>query len=188
MKNLLIINLFLFTSSSKKLIFVFILLLILPFSGCKSVVKETVVDEPVRPLIQVFVVKNPSKFSVPSAHKQLIKVGYNDPNQGHRQELVVAENVPLSITEHYLQVQKNLNDVIGGYPNYIQFIYDEDGTAATNAKVLKRLSEIQYKGKKRLSLKDFNPSCLAGSDPGGSRTSKTTPYSCLLYTSDAADE
>ena len=48
MKNLLIINLFLFTSSSKKLIFVFILLLILPFSGCKSVVKETVVDEPVR--------------------------------------------------------------------------------------------------------------------------------------------
>ena len=42
MKNLLIINLFLFTSSSKKLIFVFILLLILLFSGCKSVVKETV--------------------------------------------------------------------------------------------------------------------------------------------------
>ena len=39
MKNLLKINLFLFTSSSKKLIFVFILLLILPFSGCKSVVK-----------------------------------------------------------------------------------------------------------------------------------------------------
>ena len=48
MKNLLKINLFLFTSSSKKLIFVFILLLILPFSGCKSVVKETDVEEPVR--------------------------------------------------------------------------------------------------------------------------------------------
>ena len=48
MKNLLIINLFLFTSSSKKLIFVFILLLILLFSGCKSVVKETVVEEPVK--------------------------------------------------------------------------------------------------------------------------------------------
>ena len=39
MKNLLKINLFLFTSSSKKLIFVFILLLLLPFTGCKSVVK-----------------------------------------------------------------------------------------------------------------------------------------------------
>ena len=48
MKNLLKINLFLFTSSSKKLIFVFILLLILPFSGCKSVVKETDVEKPVR--------------------------------------------------------------------------------------------------------------------------------------------
>ncbi len=47
MKNLLKINLFLFTSSSKKLIFVFILLLILPFSGCKSVVKETDVEKPV---------------------------------------------------------------------------------------------------------------------------------------------
>ena len=43
MKNLLKINLFLFTYSSKKLIFVFILLLILPFSGCKSNVKETIV-------------------------------------------------------------------------------------------------------------------------------------------------
>ena len=48
MKHLLIINLFLFTSSSKKLIFVFILLLLLPFTGCKSVVKESVVEEPVR--------------------------------------------------------------------------------------------------------------------------------------------
>ena len=47
MKNLLRINLFLFTYSSKKLIFVFILLLILPLTGCKSVVKETVVEEPV---------------------------------------------------------------------------------------------------------------------------------------------
>ena len=44
MKNLLKINLFLFTSSSKKLIFVFILLLILPLTGCKSVVKETIVS------------------------------------------------------------------------------------------------------------------------------------------------
>ena len=48
MKNLLIINLFLFTSSSKILRFVFILLLILPFSGCKSVVKEIDIEEPVR--------------------------------------------------------------------------------------------------------------------------------------------
>ena len=48
MKHLLKINLFLFTSSRKKLIFVFILLIILPFSGCKSVVKETDVEEPVR--------------------------------------------------------------------------------------------------------------------------------------------
>ena len=48
MKNQLIINLFLFTYSREKLIFVFILLLLLPFTGCKSVVKETVVEEPVR--------------------------------------------------------------------------------------------------------------------------------------------
>ena len=33
---------------NKKLIFVFILLLILPFTGCKSVVKETDVEKPVR--------------------------------------------------------------------------------------------------------------------------------------------
>ena len=42
MKNLLKINLFLFTYSSKKLKFVFILLFLLPLTGCKSVVKETV--------------------------------------------------------------------------------------------------------------------------------------------------
>ena len=35
-----------FTYSSKKLIFVFILLLILPLTGCKSVVKETDVEKP----------------------------------------------------------------------------------------------------------------------------------------------
>ena len=46
MKNSLKINLF--TSSSKKMIFVFILLLILPLTGCKSVVKETDVEKPVR--------------------------------------------------------------------------------------------------------------------------------------------
>jgi len=48
MKNLLKINLFLFAYSSKKLIFVFILLLILPLTGCKSVVKETDVEKLVR--------------------------------------------------------------------------------------------------------------------------------------------
>ena len=43
MKNLLVINPIPLICSIKKLIFVFILLLILPFSGCKSVVKETIV-------------------------------------------------------------------------------------------------------------------------------------------------
>ena len=48
MKNLLEINPIPLTCSIKKLIFVFILLLILPLTGCKSVVKETDVGEPVR--------------------------------------------------------------------------------------------------------------------------------------------
>ena len=47
MKILLKINLFLFTSSSKKLIFVFILVLLLPFTGCKSVVEGPVREESV---------------------------------------------------------------------------------------------------------------------------------------------
>ena len=42
------IILLLFASTNKKLIFLFILLLLLPFAGCKSVVKETVIEEPVR--------------------------------------------------------------------------------------------------------------------------------------------
>jgi hypothetical protein len=37
-----------FTSSSIKLIFVFILLLILSITGCKSVLKETILEEPVK--------------------------------------------------------------------------------------------------------------------------------------------
>ena len=48
MKNLLKINQFLSTYSSKNLIFVFILLLILPLTGCKSVLKETILEEPVK--------------------------------------------------------------------------------------------------------------------------------------------
>ena len=43
MKNLLVINLITIICSINKLIFVFILLLILPLNGCKSVVKETIV-------------------------------------------------------------------------------------------------------------------------------------------------
>ena len=43
MKNLLVINPIPLICSIKKLIFVFILLLILPLTGCKSVVKETIV-------------------------------------------------------------------------------------------------------------------------------------------------
>ena len=43
MKNLLVINLITIICSINKLIFVFILLLILPLTGCKSVVKETIV-------------------------------------------------------------------------------------------------------------------------------------------------
>ena len=48
MKNLLVINPIPLICSIKKLIFVFILLLILPLTGCKSVVKETDVEKPVR--------------------------------------------------------------------------------------------------------------------------------------------
>jgi hypothetical protein len=48
MKNLLEIKPIPLTCSIKKLIFVFILLLILPLTGCKSVVKETDVKKPVR--------------------------------------------------------------------------------------------------------------------------------------------
>ena len=44
MKNLLVINPIPLICSIKKLIFVFILLLILPLTGCKSVVKETIVS------------------------------------------------------------------------------------------------------------------------------------------------
>ena len=69
MKILLKINLFLFTSSSKKLIFVFILLLLLPLTGCKSVVKETVVEEPVR--IEIVEPKPERGFC------------YSDPNNSH---------------------------------------------------------------------------------------------------------
>ena len=43
MKNLLVINPIPLICSIKKLIFVYILLLILPLTGCKSVVKETIV-------------------------------------------------------------------------------------------------------------------------------------------------
>ena len=43
MKNLLVINPIPLICSIKKLIFVFILLLLLPLTGCKSVVKETIV-------------------------------------------------------------------------------------------------------------------------------------------------
>ena len=136
------------------------------------------------PLIKVFTVKNPSKFSVPSAYKRLLEIGFNDPKQGHRQELVVADNVPEHAKTLYRNIQKNLNKVIGGYPNYVQLIFDDDEPNTNNTLILERLRELKYDSVDwTWSKKDgqsLKKNCLAAADPGGSRSPFTTPHGICL--------
>ena len=74
MKNPLKINLFLFTSSSKNLIFVFILLLLLPFTGWKSVVEGPVREEPVREESVIVITATAPETSPPKSDEDYRKI------------------------------------------------------------------------------------------------------------------
>ena len=123
------------------------------------------------------------------AKDTLVSLGYNVPStNGHNSECIVGLDVPADMRDFCTEVYGLLHTTLGGYPNYIHVIWDEDGTEADAQPVLEKLNAVKAGGSRTLTLSDLNPSCLSGHDAGQSRTGTTHPYSVcyetLAFTSD----
>ena len=128
----------------------------------------------------------PVTSEIPSltAKQRLISIGFNVPRavpfSEAEQEYVAGLDIPLEYQERYIEVQNNLNTVLGAYPNYIYIVYDPNGTEQDSQPIFDRLSDVKFSGYEdgyTMSELIERTTCLGGSDPGGSRSPTTNPYS-----------
>ena len=126
-----------------------------------------------------------------TAKEKLISIGYNVPIVGSvdeaRQEYVASLDIPEKYRQRFIEVQENLNSVLGGYPNDIYFAYNRDGTVEDAKPVFERMAQlypIDNNGKpfKNWTIDELieRQSCLGGANPCRSRSSTTNPYSVCL--------
>ena len=131
-------------------------------------------------------VPTPGPTAIPeqSAKQKLVSMGYNVPVVGTieeaRQEYVASSDIPDKYRQRFIEIQENLNSVLGGYPNYIYFAYNKNGTEEDAKPVLDRMTELRPNDKWTIQKLIERQSCLGGANPGGTRTSTTNPYSVCL--------
>jgi hypothetical protein len=123
------------------------------------------------------------------AKETLVSLGYNVPSTtDHSSRCIVGLDVPTDLKDFCTEVYGLLHTTLGGYPNYLHVIWNEEGTEADAKPVLEKLNAVKAGGSRTLALSDLNPSCLSGHDAGRSRTATTNPYSVcyetLAFTSD----
>ena len=87
------------------------------------------------------------------------------------QEYVASLDIPLEYRERFIEVQNNLNTVLGGYPNYVYIAFNPDGTEEDAQPVFARLAEATYSRYERGADTPAEPRerCLSSHDPGGKR-------------------
>jgi hypothetical protein len=111
-------------------------------------------------------------------------MGYNVPIVGSvdeaRQEYVASLDIPEKYRQRFIEVQENLNSVLGGYPNYIYFAYNRNGTEEDAKPVFERMAQLRPSEEWTIAELIKNQSCLSGANPGGARTATTNPYSICL--------
>ena len=126
-----------------------------------------------------------------TAKEKLISIGYNVPIVGSvdeaRQEYVASLDIPEKYRQRFIEVQENLNSVLGGYPNYIYIAYNPNGTEEDAKPVFERMAQLYPIDNNGKPFKDWTiaelinrQSCLGGADPGRGDPSKTNPYSVCL--------
>jgi hypothetical protein len=126
------------------------------------------------------------QISIPTvtAKEKLISMRFNVPIVGSvdeaRQEYVASLDIPEKYRQRFIEVQENLNSVLGGYPNYIYFAYNKNGTEEDAKPVLERMAQIRPYKEWSISELIESQSCLGNANPGGARTSTTNPYSVCL--------
>jgi len=122
-----------------------------------------------------------------TAKQRLISIGFNVPRavpvSEARQEYVASLDIPLEYRERFIEVQNNLNTVLGGYPNYIYIVYDRNGTEQDTQPIFDRLSEVKFSGYQdgyAISELIERARCLASSDSGRKRSPTTNPMSLCI--------
>ena len=60
-----------------------------------------------------------------------------------RQGYVASLDIPDKYRQRFIEIQENLNSVLGGYPNYIYFAYNRNGTEEDAKPVLDRMTELR---------------------------------------------
>jgi hypothetical protein len=116
------------------------------------------------------------------AKEKLIFDGRNIPVTNPIENLcIVGLDVPDSQKNFCNEVYALIHQTLGGYPNYIYLIWNENGTEADAKPVTDKISDIENAS---ISLSDLAPCCLCGYDKGTRRTSTTNPYSLCFVTSE----
>ena len=128
-----------------------------------------------------------SETSSLTAKQRLISIGFNVPRavpfSEAEQEYVASLDIPLEYQERYIEVQNNLNTVLGAYPNYIYVAFNPDGTEEDAQPVYDRLTTAKFRGHEDgYSVAELTniKSCLTGSDPGGARSPTTNQISLCI--------
>jgi len=98
------------------------------------------------------------------------------------QEYVASLDIPLEYRERFIEVQNNLNTVLGGYPNYVYIAFNPDGTEEDAQPVFDRLAKAKYSRYERGedTPAELRERCLSSSDPGGKRSPTTNPMSLCI--------
>ena len=136
-------------------------------SGPETTVKEIVIN--VTNYVLVY-----------AAKEKLVSIGYNKPvTNPANQTYVAGLDVPTSMKTFYEDVQKTLNETLGGYPNYVHVIWNDGSTQENAQPVLTKIGELKNT---TLSLSDLSQSCLSGANPGTKRTASTNPHSVCYET------
>ena len=131
----------------------------------------------------------PVTNEIPSltAKQRLMSIGFNVPRavpfSEAGQEYVASLDIPFEYRERFIEVQNNLNIVLGGYPNYIYVAFDPEGTEEDAQPVYDRLTNAKFRGyEDGYTVDELTniKSCLSGADPGGARTSTTNQLSLCI--------
>jgi len=126
----------------------------------------------------------PAPTSKMTGRERLLSIEFNTPKQGTlnelKQEYVASIDIPGKYRTRFIEIQNNLNSIIGGYPRYIYVAFNKNGTDVDNKPVLDKLAEVDYDGfgKTKFSVSDIVQSCLSGA--GELRTYDANPYNLCV--------
>ena len=99
----------------------------------------------------------------PIRAQYLIDIGWNKRSKNPYQELVTATDIPQSWRDEYREIQNAMNDLIGGYPYYLELMYTTDEFSQN---VLDKLKEVNFGGDEPVTSVDEleeRGGCLTGS-------------------------